>query len=270
MRYDNAFALVTGASSGLGAAFAQALASRGTGVALLARRRDRLEHEAKDIANRYGVRTMVIEQDLTAPNATTAITEQLDGTPVDILINNAGFANAGPFAGLDPERVRREIDLDVSSVVELSRAFLPAMAERGNGVIVNVASTAALQPTPYMAVYGASKAFVLSFSQALSTEYRKSGVRVVALCPGPVDTEFFDVVDGKPRNGGRSPIMVGSMRSPESVVKAALRGVDRGATMVTPGLAQQALLVANRLTPRRIVLSIAERQLRGAASISRS
>jgi short-subunit dehydrogenase len=266
MRYDNAFALVTGASSGLGVAFAEALAARGTGVALLARRRDRLEQHAKDIANRHGVRTMVIEQDLTAPDATASITEQLDGTPVDILINNAGFGSAGRFVDLDPDRVRREVDLDVTSVVSLSRAFLPAMAERGTGVLVNVSSVAAFQPAPYMAVYGASKAFVLSFSQALSAEYRKQGVRVVALCPGPVDTEFFDVVDGKARNGGRSPVMVGGIRTPQSVVKATLRAVDRGATMVAPGIMQQALLLSNRFAPRSVVLAIAERQLRGVLS----
>ncbi|GAA3391945.1 SDR family NAD(P)-dependent oxidoreductase [Cryptosporangium minutisporangium] len=222
-------ALITGASSGLGAAFAEALAARGAGVVLVARSTGALEALAERLRAAHGVRTDVVTQDLTTPDAAEAVRAETDrrGLTIDVLVNNAGFGSAGRFDRMDPERAQREILLDVNAVVGLTHAYLPGMVERRNGAVLNVASIAAFQPTPYMSIYGAAKAFVLSFGNALWQEYRSLGVRVTTLAPGPVATNFFEVV-------GTEAVMVGSPLPAEVVVDAALRGLDHNRPVVVP------------------------------------
>lgn len=271
MELRGKFALVTGASSGIGRAFAAELARRGAGLALVARRGDRLKELADELAGRYGVPVEVIEQDLTAPDAVDRVRAELDRADrqVDILINNAGVGGTGRFVDLTADLVHREVALDVGAVVAIAHAVLPGMVERGWGLVINLASISAFQPTPYMALYGAAKAFVLSFSQALAAESARHGVRVLALCPGPVATEFFDNHAGGGVTSGRRPaVAIGPMRSPEWVVRDALRAAERGRTMISPGLVQLGMVAVNRILPRRVMLAMTERRMRSALGVS--
>src|SRR5260370_29448183 len=190
-------ALITGASSGLGEQFAYALAREHYDLVLAARREDRLAAVARR-ARTLGAGTVrTIRADLARPEAPAALYQQLttDGRKVDYLVNNAGFCTNGTFHLPPLEREVEEIELNVTSLVATTRLFLPAMVERRSGTIINVASTAAFQATPYMATYGATKAFVLSFSEAVAAELRGTGVTVMALCPGPVRTQFQKVAN---------------------------------------------------------------------------
>jgi hypothetical protein len=262
MLYRGKTALITGASSGIGAAFAEALAARGCDIVLVARSSGALTTLADRLKSRHGVQTTVITQDLAAPMAAETVREATDwlGLRVDILVNSAGFGSAGEFHTIADGRVVHEVAVDVVALVELTHAYLPDMVARRDGAVVNVASTAAFQPLPYLAVYGASKAFVLSFSQALWAEYRARGVRVLAVCPGPVKTNFLTAM-GSAEAGRRSGL--GRPSTPQAVVDAALRALDRGRFTVTPGLANAALPVLGRLLPRRLQLAVAERLYRG-------
>jgi uncharacterized protein len=183
--YQGKTALITGASSGIGRAFAHALARRGMSVVLVARSEERLRALATELSQRYSVRAEVIPADLSQEDAIRQIQLEVQqrGLVIDLLVNNAGFATNGYFETLSPERDHDQVMVDVTSGVDLTHAFVPALLERSSGAaIINVASTAGFQPLPYMAVYGASKAFVLSFSQALAEEYRMHGLRVLARC----------------------------------------------------------------------------------------
>ena len=254
--YRGKTVLITGASSGLGAAFARALAARGAASLLVARSEDKLDALARSLAA-GGASALALPADLARPGVAAGLAEELArrGRAVDILINSAGFATYGPFEGLAPEREQEEIALNVAAPVALTRALLPGMLDRGFGAVVNVASIASFQPVPYMAVYGATKAFVLSFSEALWAEGRRRGVRVLALCPGPVDTAFFDVV-------GAEEARLGKKASPESVVEAALRALSRGKSYVIPGRGNYVMSNASRLAPRSLVASMSERAMR--------
>src|ERR1700740_1740045 len=183
-------ALVTGASAGLGVEFARQLSKRGHRLVLVARRKERLDALAKELGN---ARAVAI--DLSKANATAKLMADLEaaGEQVEILVNNAGFGLIGRFAELDPKRERQMIDLNVGALTDLCRAVAPAMIERKSGGIINVASTAAFQPGPKMAVYFATKAFVLSLSEALHEELKPHGIKVTCLCPGPTRTEFGEV-----------------------------------------------------------------------------
>ncbi|MFI5958623.1 SDR family NAD(P)-dependent oxidoreductase [Cryptosporangium sp. NPDC051539] len=260
MNFHGNTALVTGASSGLGVAFAEALAARGANVVLVARSTGPMTALAERLRATHGIRADVITQDLSVPGAAEAVRAETDrlGLRIDLLVNNAGFASAGRFDQMDPERAQREIALDVSTVVGLTHAYLPGMAERRHGGVLNVASISAFQPTPYMSVYGAAKSFVLSFGNALWEEYRGLGVRVTTLAPGPVATKFFDVV-------GTDAAQVGTKLPPEKVVEVALRGLEKNRPVVVPGLQNALLPFVNRFSPRRLVLAIAARSLRAAA-----
>src|SRR5512139_593388 len=187
-------ALVTGASAGLGVDFARQLSSKGMRLVLVARRKDRIDALAAELGN-----ARAVAADLSLPGAADALMADFDahGEHVQLLVNNAGFGLAGRFAKLDSKRQRQMIDLNCGTLVELAHAVLPGMIERKQGAILNVASTAAFQPGPGMAVYFATKAFVLSFSEALHEEVRKDGVTVSALCPGPTATEFGQVAGFK-------------------------------------------------------------------------
>ena len=234
--------LITGASAGLGADFARQCSARGERLVLVARRRNELEALADELGN---ARALVM--DLGEPGAAAAVTADVaaNGEKVGTLINNAGFGLWGKFAALDGPRQRAMIDLNVGTLVELCHAVLPGMIERKSGAILNIASTAAFQPGPGMAVYFATKAFVLSFSEALHEEVRDKGVRVTALCPGPTKTEF-GAIAGFKGNGGFDKI---SARS-EDVVAMGLKALDKGRAVAIPGLINKAGAQAHRFLPR--------------------
>ncbi|GAB2928963.1 SDR family oxidoreductase [Rhodococcus aerolatus] len=248
-------ALVTGASSGIGGEFARALAARGTDLVLVARREDRLRDLASELTAQHGIDCAVVPFDLTTEDPGEALRARVVGE-IDLLVNNAGFATQGAFLGTDPADHRRELAVDVLAVVDLVRAFLPEMAARGHGAIINVSSTTAFQPVPSLAVYAASKAFVLSLSQSLWFEARRHGVTVLTLAPGPTRTEFFDVV-------GDGAAVVGSFQTPQQVVGTGLRALDRRRPPphVVSGRRNAAAAHLAALVPRRVLLPVLDRVL---------
>jgi short-subunit dehydrogenase len=236
--------LLTGASMGIGAVFARELRQRGAKLVLVARSRERLEQLASELGSAH-----VVVQDLAEPGAAGKVFDTISaqGLTVDVLINNAGFGSFGPFAQQPLESQRDQVALNIGALVELTHAFLP-MLERQAGGVIQVASTAAFQPVPYMAVYAASKAFVLSFSEALWGEYRARGVRVLALCPGATDTPFF-------ARAGEAAA-VGKKARPEAVVRLALHAFDRNRSHVIQGNANYWTAQSSRLLPRQAVLRV--------------
>ena len=242
-------ALITGASAGLGVDFARQLSAQGRRLLLVARRKDRIDALATELGN---ARAVAI--DLSEAGAAGRLMADLaaNGEHVDLLVNNAGFGLTGRFGALDAKRQRQMIDLNCGVLVELAHAVLPGMIERGSGAILNVASTAAFQPGPGMAVYFATKAFVLSFSEALHEEVRKDGVTVTALCPGPTATEFGEVAGF----GGNAAIDKLSATSAD-VVRAGLDGLARRKAVVIPGLINKAGAQGHRLLPRSLLRKIA-------------
>ena len=242
-------ALVTGASAGLGLEFARQLARRGHRLVLAARRKDRLDELARELGD---ARAVAI--DLSKAGAATTLLADIEanGETIDLLVNNAGFGLIGRFAKLDAERQRQMIDLNIGTLVDLCRAVAPSMIERESGAILNVASTAAFQPGPRMAVYFATKAFVLSFTEALHEELKPHGVRVSCLCPGPTRTEFGDVA-GFGGNGAFDRV---AMEAPE-VVAAGLNGLDQNRAVVVPGIVNKIGATSTRFVPRSVVRKIA-------------
>ena len=235
-------ALITGASAGLGTDFARQLSATGTRLVLVARRKDRLEALAAELGN---ARAVAI--DLAEPAATTRLLADIakHDEHVDCLINNAGFGLAGRFADLDGPRQREMIDLNCGVLTELAHGVLPGMRQRRRGGILNVASTAAFQPGPGMAVYFATKAFVLSFTEALHEEVARDGIHVSALCPGPTATEFSEVA-GFASNAGFKKLAADSA----SVVRIGLARLDRNQAVVVPGLFNKASAQGHRFLPR--------------------
>jgi uncharacterized protein len=233
--------LITGASSGIGAEFARQVAERGSDLILVARRLDRLESLAEKLSERFGVRVETIALDLSQPAVGAILATEVErrGLHATSLINNAGFGTYGQFHEEDAERVREEIALDVATLVDISHAFIGALRSSGTGFLINVASNAAYQPTPNMAVYGAAKAFVLSFTEALWYESRGTGLRVLALSPGATSTEFFDVVGTQ-------------------VVDTALRVLDRKnpPPSVVSGRRNQIMALGGRFMSRRLLVSV--------------
>ncbi len=255
--YTGKTALITGASSGIGAEFARVLAGRGMNVVLVARSEGRLTALAENLHARHGVRAEVVAADLSRAGAAAALHAETEkrSRQIDMLVNNAGFGTYGPFETLDAGRDHEEVMLNVAAVVDLCHAYLPVMAQRGEGAVLNVASTAGFQPTPYMAVYGATKAFVLSFSEALWAEYRGRGVRVSALCPGPTTTPFFDVV-------GSEEGTVGVRRTVAQAVATGLRAVEASRPSAVDGLANTLLAQTARFTPRAVMALLSRQTLR--------
>jgi short-subunit dehydrogenase len=239
--------LVTGASAGLGAEFARACARRGERLVLVARRRDRLEALAKEIGGAH-----VIVADLSAPGAAEALIRDLrdQELAVSTLVNNAGFGLVGRFAEIPLDRQQEMIDLNTRTLVSLTHLVLPGMRERGEGRILNVASTAAFQAGPGFAVYFATKAFVLSFTEALHQELKGSGIKVSALCPGPTRTEFGEVA------GVRSTSFERFAMNAPAVVAAGLRGLDRNQAIVVPGIINKASAQSSRFLPRGLIRRI--------------
>jgi short-subunit dehydrogenase len=242
-------ALITGASAGLGAEFARQLSARGYRLVLAARRLDRLEELAAELGN-----ARAVETDLSRTGSAAALFQNVDsaGERVDLLVNNAGFGLHGRFVKSDPARLRQMIDLNCGTLMELCRLALPEMSERGSGGIINVASTAAFQPGPGMAVYFATKAFVLSLSEALHEEVRRFGVSVTALCPGPTRTEFGDVAGFKAKESLDRFFM-----QSEPVVREALKALDRNKAVAIAGRLNAVGAFSTRLVPRSVVRKIA-------------
>ena len=242
-------ALVTGASAGLGVEFARQLSKRGFSLVLAARRKERLE----ELANELG-KARAVAIDLSKANAAAKLMGDLEehGETVDLLVNNAGFGLIGRFAELDAKRERQMIDLNVGTLADLCRAVAPGMVGRKSGGILNVASTAAFQPGPKMAVYFATKAFVLSLSEALHEELKPHGVKVSCLCPGPTRTEFGEVAGF----GGNGLFDRVAMDSP-AVVKAGLDGLESNKAVVVPGMLNKITASSGRFAPRSVVRKIA-------------
>ena len=256
--------LVTGASAGIGAEFARQLAARGSDLVLVARRADRLTALAAELTASAGVRVDVVPADLGLPAAGRALAAEVDrrGIAVTGVVNCAGFGTHGPFHGEDADRLAEMIAVDVTALVDVSRAFVDRLRAADSGVLVNVASMAAYLSTPDMAVYAAAKAFVLSFTEALWAESLDSGLRVLALSPGATDTEFFDVVGNDAADGGRG------RQSPAEVVDTAFRALDRRKPppSVAVGRANRVSAASVRLlTRRRAVLLMASITGRAAA-----
>jgi short-subunit dehydrogenase len=242
-------ALVTGASAGLGAEFARRLSKRGFRLVLVARRKERLEQLASELGN---ARAVAIDLSKTGAAAKLMADIAAAGETVDLLVNNAGFGLIGRFAEREPERLREMIDLNCGALSELCRAVAPAMVERRSGRILNVASTAAFQPGPKMAVYFATKAFVLSLSEALHEELMPHGIAVSCLCPGPTRTEFGDVAGF----GGNGLFDRVAMDAP-AVVEAGLAGLDRNRAVVVTGWLNKLGAASTRFAPRSVVRRIA-------------
>jgi short-subunit dehydrogenase len=255
---EQTYALITGASSGIGECFARALAARKHNLALVARSKEKLEALAQQLSSQHGVEALALASDLSVPGAAATLAEKLRGEQisVDLLINNAGFGGRGEFWDLPLNRFSEMIRLNVQAVVELTHLMLPPMIERRAGAIINVSSTASFQPVPYTAVYAATKAFVTSFSMSLAEEARPYGIRVVTLCPGGTRTNFFVAGHYRKRT------LPGGLQAPEEVVAGALRALDRGGGLVVPRFMNKLSVLVQRLIPRELVARIAARVFR--------
>ncbi|MGC9526692.1 MAG: SDR family NAD(P)-dependent oxidoreductase [Limnospira sp.] len=254
-------ALVTGASSGIGETFARELASRKIELVLVARSRDQLDRLASELGGKHGIQVQVIAQDLTEPNATQVVFDTVagGGETVDLLINNAGFGDYGAFETRSLDKQMQMVQLNVGAVVGLTHRFLSAMKRRNRGAIVNVSSISGYQPLPYLSVYSATKAFVLYFTEALWAENQNSGVRILALCPGPTESNFFEAAEFPESFRGAG----NSLTPAEAVVKDALAALEKeGSSLVTGGLSNQIIVNLPRLLPRDTIVGLVEKQFR--------
>ncbi|HET6347842.1 MAG TPA: SDR family oxidoreductase [Candidatus Krumholzibacteria bacterium] len=250
-------ALVTGASMGLGAEFARLLASEGYDLVLTARDGDRLAVLKKEVENLHGVSAHLLVADLADPRTPAALYEHVRGMHlrVDVLVNNAGFGMYGKF---NESKLQTELDMvqvNIVALMHLTKLFVRDMVSMKQGRIVNVASTAAFQPGPMQSVYYASKAFVLSFSEAINSELKGTGVHVTALCPGPTPTGFQARANVGNIRGLRLLMRV----SPEAVVRAGYQGMKRGRAVVVPGVLNNLIILLVRLSPRNLVTAVVRR-----------
>jgi short-subunit dehydrogenase len=244
VRYAGLWALVTGASAGLGAEFARQLAERGMHLVLTARRAARLTALAAELEAAHGIQCVTIAADLAAPGEAERLWREASADrEIELLVNNAGFGLEGRFDEQPLKRQMEMVRLNCLAALELAHLALLPMRERGRGALLNVASGAAFQPIPQLAVYAATKAFLLSLSQALHDEQRGSGVRVLALCPGTVPTEFQQVAGAVRME--RAP----GVLQPDAVVRAALDALDADESVVVPGLVNRISLALTRLLP---------------------
>ena len=250
--------LVTGASSGLGAEFARQLADRGGNLVLVARSADRLDALADELRARHRVTVTTVPADLGLADEVSRVAAHAATSPVDVLVNNAGLGTYGIFAALDPGREHAEMMVNTVAAVDLAHALLPGMLARRRGGIITVASSIAFQPGPWQAVYGATKAFCLSFSEALWAETRGTGVRILALCPGPVATGFFA---GLGDQAATSSIIYRRTADPANIVQAGLRGFDHDAMTVVPVLRTRLLAQGHRLFPRTVMARMTGKML---------
>lgn len=261
MEFRNRTALVTGASSGIGEEFARRLADRHANLVLVARRRDKLEALRDALEEAHpDIEVDVISADLSVPGSAAELADDVAalGRTVDILINNAGVGSHGEFVDDDPDRNAAMVQLNCGTLVELTGRFFPAMVEARRGLVINLGSTASFQPTPYMAVYGGTKAFVLAFTEALWQEAKGTGVRVLNLCPGGTETEFFGRTEKEFLTRGR--------QTPAEVVETALKAVDRSTPTVVSGRINALLSSGYRFMPRRALLFMAQWRLKARKS----
>lgn len=250
-------ALITGASGGIGEHLARVLGANKHDLVLVARSADRLDALSTELARAFGIQTRVLTADLTDPAAPTRIFQTLrdQGVTIDVLVNNAGFGARGAFAEIDYAIEARMLQVNVAALMQLTRLFLPGMLERRGGKVLNVASTAAFLPGPLMAVYYASKAFVLSFTEALAEETQGTGVVVTALCPGPTQTNFAATA------GNEDSVLFRSTKpmSPYAVARVGYDGMMAGKRVVIPGWTNQTSVFSTRLAPRKMLAKIARK-----------
>ena len=249
--------LITGASAGIGAELARVFAGHGHDLVLTARSADKLRRLAEELKNRHGISAQVVVHDLSDPNGPAELFRaiQHQKIQVDMLVNNAGFGTYGFFPRTDLEKELEMIRLNISALTHLTKLFLPGMLERRNGKIMNVASTAAFQPGPLMAVYYASKAYVLSFSEALAAELPGTGVSVTALCPGPTESDFQKSAGIE----GKLPLFKLTMMSARKVAEIGYDGFMKKKRIVIPGFLNRLLPLGVRIGPRRLVAAIVRR-----------
>jgi short-subunit dehydrogenase len=253
------WALVTGASAGIGAAIAHQLASHGANLILTARRRERIESLAAHLAAEFKTETRIVAADLNSPNAPQQIYDATEGAglTVDILINNAGLGHYGEFYKIDPEQEYSMVRVNCEAIVRLSRLFIPRMVERRRGWMLVVASTASFQPIPYDAVYAATKVFDRFFALALAEEVERFGIKITALCPGTTETEFFDV-----SGGGGVFRRFGGMQSSDEVARKAILALARGQRTIVPKFKAALVAFLVRFVPTRRITRTLERALR--------
>ncbi len=232
--------------------FAREYASRGYDLIIAARRTDRLNELAAAITTDTGVAVKVVVSDLSVPNSAAKLAKAIGSTPVDVLVNNAGWGNIGPFSDEDLTSMADEINVNVIALTQLARLFVGPMIERGRGTIINIASTAAYQPVPNMSVYAATKAYVLSFTEGLWGELQGTGVTALAVSPGGTATEFFEVA------GGRA--MAGGLMTPAQVVATAMTALDSAspAPSVIVGARNRVMVIAGRFVPKRLSIAVAK------------
>ncbi len=257
MDLKNDTALITGSSGGIGEEFARQLARRQVNLVLVARRADKLaELRSSLLETSPGLEVDVVAADLSLPGSAADLASKVSelGRRIDILVNNAGVGLHGDFGGQEAEANAAQVQLNCVTLVELTALYLPAMTKARHGLILNVASTAAFQPTPGMAVYGATKAFVLSFTEALWKESKGSGVRVLALCPGATETEFFARTGEEFLTSGR--------QTSKQVVDTAMAAIDKSTPTVVSGLKNALLATGYRFTPRRVMLEVSQQLLK--------
>ncbi|WP_414564327.1 MULTISPECIES: SDR family NAD(P)-dependent oxidoreductase [unclassified Anabaena] len=254
-------ALITGASSGIGKAFAQELAARKINLVLVSRSEEKLHQLAKQLQEQYQIQVDVIVKDLTESDASDVVFDatKTKNLTIDLLINNAGFGDYGDFAERDRERQIKIVQLNILALVDLTHKFLPLMRQRRSGSIINVSSITAFQPIPYLSVYAASKAFILSFSEALWAENRPYGVRVLVTCPGPIETNFFAEANFPPTLLGN----VDKAYSSKEVVCQSLQALENGQpTLIMGDITTQIRSTLARLVPRKILLSLLAKQFK--------
>lgn len=253
-------ALVTGASSGIGADIARELAGRGHGVTLVARRETELKTLADELSSAHGVRAEVVPCDLADAGARAELMAEVErrGLTVDVLVNNAGWSTSGPVARSDVDAELKMLRVDVEAVVDLCSRVVPGLVERGRGAVLNVASTAAFQPIPGQAGYGASKAFVLSYTDALRAELKGTGVTATTLCPGPVETGFGEAAGISDDDAKALPAFMWVTAA--AVARAGVAGLDRGRAVVIPGPANLIGAYAGRITPKSLLVPLLARQ----------
>ena len=258
--------LITGASTGIGAEFARQFAALGHDLAVVARSADRLEELAAALRAAHGVRVTVIAMDLSRHTAAAELWQRTSdlGLEVDVLVNNAGVGTHADVADADPARLENEVELNCRTLVGTTARYLPAMRARGAGAIVNVESTAAFQPLPKMAVYSASKAFVLSFTEAVWAEERAHGIRVLAVCPGLTDTPFFELAGPAAATAAAGSAAQTFTRTPQQVVGHTIRALSGRKPSFVDGTANAVVIRGlNRVLPRRLVIAIAGRLIHG-------
>jgi short-subunit dehydrogenase len=257
-RYADRWALVTGASSGIGKEFAQRLAALGMHLVLTARREDEMRQLADDLDTRHGTQCVIIPLDLSVPGNSAKLVEEIANRQIDIelLINNAGFAVVGTFPETDVARINQLVQLNVAAMTDLTYRLAALMVERGHGGIINVASNAAFQPVAFMAAYSASKSFILHFSEALWAELRDFGVTVHALCPGPTETEFFNEA------GVPEWLKSHSSHTVEEVVKHGLRSLEKKKQYTVVGWKNYLVSLLSRFAPRKMVVNESRKYFR--------